>query len=315
MTSAPPPAPQDPAAIPAAAGSGYDPAFLGVPVPLPAAAGRPTRVLPSTHFSVVMDLQRRLAAVTAVNIDGAALRDLDRAGIDWELDPRLPADQQAGPELYRDNDLDRGHLVRRRDPVWGGAAEAARANAETFRYTNAAPQAADFNQGKELWLGLEDQLLGTAESGGRRLSVFTGPVLAPADPLYRGIRIPLRFFKVAVVAVDTVDGADTVDTADTVAPSPGVTVAGLASAGYLLDQSELVDLAEPGSVRSRADGPPLGAYRTFQVPVADIAALTGLDFGALSEVDVLAPVGAGVREVDPSRWVPLTGPQDVILPG
>ena len=52
--------------------------------------------------------------------------DLERAD-DWFLDPRVPAGGQAGPELYARNDLDRGHLVRRRDPVWGPPAVAARA--------------------------------------------------------------------------------------------------------------------------------------------------------------------------------------------
>jgi len=47
-----------------------------------------------------------------VNIDGAGLRDLDRVDA-WHLDPRVPADQQTGEEVYADNDLDRGHLVRR----------------------------------------------------------------------------------------------------------------------------------------------------------------------------------------------------------
>ncbi|MFE4229200.1 DNA/RNA non-specific endonuclease [Arthrobacter sp. NPDC056886] len=42
----------------------------------------------------------------------------------------------------------RGHLVRRASAVWGDTrAEAARANADTFHYTSAAPQAAKFNQG------------------------------------------------------------------------------------------------------------------------------------------------------------------------
>ena len=276
--------------------SGYDPDFLGIPVPLPTAPGRPARLLASTHFSVLMDVERRLAAVTAVNIDGTALLNLDRSGIDWELDDRLPADQQAGPELYRNNDLDRGHLVRRRDPVWGTPAVAARANAETFRYPNAAPQAADFNQGKELWLGLEDYLLAAADA--RRMSVFTGPVLDAADPVYRGVRVPLRFYKIAVVAV-----------------AGSSAFGNLSCAGYLLDQSTLVDLRDPGSVGTRADGP-LGAYRTFQVPVADLAVLTGLQLGDLPALDVLAPVPvpAGVGEVRPDRWRELTGPQDLVLP-
>jgi endonuclease G, mitochondrial len=35
------------------------------------------------------------------------------------------------------------------------------------------------------------------------------------------------------------------------------------------------------------DPPPLGAFRTFQVPVSDIARLTGLDLGPLPAADRL----------------------------
>ena len=53
---------------------GYDTDFLGVPVAIPRPLGdRQLRDLPYPHFSVVLDADRRLAAATAVNIDGAAL--------------------------------------------------------------------------------------------------------------------------------------------------------------------------------------------------------------------------------------------------
>lgn len=124
--------------------------------------------------------------------------DLDRSGTPWKLDPRLRADQQTGEMVYAGNDIDRGHLVRRASAVWGDTrAEAARANADTFHYTNAAPQAAKFNQGMDLWLGLESYLLDNAADNGRRLVVFTGPIFSDTDPVYRGVRIPLKFFKVA----------------------------------------------------------------------------------------------------------------------
>ena len=84
--------------------------------------------------------------MTAVNIDGAHLAKVPR-GDRWVFDERIPEELQAGPEVYADNDLDRGHLVRRNDPVWGEPEVAARANDATFHFTNAAPQASGFNQG------------------------------------------------------------------------------------------------------------------------------------------------------------------------
>ncbi|MFJ6532636.1 DNA/RNA non-specific endonuclease [Microbacterium sp. NPDC091662] len=258
---------------------GYDADFLGTPLPLPRPAQK-VRVLAYPRFTVLLDPERRIAAVTAVNIDGATLQNLPRTG-DWRLDDRLPADEQAGPEVYTRNDLDRGHLVRRRDPGWGPTQTARAASEATFFYPNAAPQAAGFNQSKELWLGLEDHVLAYAETTDQRVSVFTSPVLAESDPPYRGIRVPLRFWKIAAW-----HGPD-----------------GLAAAGFVLDQSELVDTGN-----ETLAAPPLGAFRTFQVPIADIAALTGIDLGALVEADVL--VRPGARE---TGWRTLDSAGDIVL--
>lgn len=250
-----------------------------MPLPVPE---QEVRELPSTHFTVLLDPERRLAAATAVNIDGARLVDLER-GDDWHLDPRVPADEQAGPELYARNDLDRGHLVRRRDPVWGDLVVARRANLETFAYPNAAPQASAFNQGELLWVGLEDHVLEYATSNRSRLSVFTGPVLADDDPVYRGVGIPRLFWKVAAWA-----SGDR-----------------LRATAFVLDQTSLV-----ATIRATDEVPPLGPFRTFQVPVADVEQLTGLDLGPLVSADVLAPVGAlGDRE----RWTELTALEQIAL--
>ena len=43
-----------------------------------------------------MRLDRRLAAVTALGLEGTKLIDLDRSGIQWRLDPRLRADRVPG---------------------------------------------------------------------------------------------------------------------------------------------------------------------------------------------------------------------------
>ncbi|UWF77491.1 MULTISPECIES: DNA/RNA non-specific endonuclease [Microbacterium] len=258
---------------------GYDPHFLATELPLPRPA-QPVRGLPYPRFTVLLDPERRMAAVTGVNIDGALLQDLARTG-EWHRDPRVAPDEQTGPEMYARNDLDRGHLVRRRDPGWGDVDEARRAMDATFAYPNAAPQAAGFNQSKELWLGLEDHVLGYADATDQRLSVFTAPVLGGGDPPYRGIRIPLRFWKLAAWRGPT----------------------GLAAAGFVLDQSELIDTRD-GLLAVHA----LGAFRTFQVPIAEIAELTGVDLGPLPDADVLA-----ARTARPGEWRMLRTPADIVL--
>lgn len=269
---------------------GYDPTFLGPEVPLPVAV-QPVHELPSTHFTVLLDPARRLAAATAVNVDGTALVDVPRTD-DWYLDPRVGTDEQTGPALYARNDLDRGHLVRRRDPVWGPPGVAAQASRETFAYPNAAPQAAGFNQDATLWLGLEDHVLEHARAQRLRLSVLTGPVLAGDDPVYRGVALPRRFWKVAAWALD----------------------AGrrLAAAAFVLDQTPLLPATELAArthaAAAAGEPPPLGPFRTFQVPVADVAELTGLDLGPLPAADVLA-----VTTPQEVAWRELHAPVDVDL--
>lgn len=269
----------------AASRAGFDDGFLGVDAGLPRlgpAAAAASRRLDYVHFTVLLDAERRLARVTGANVDGARLVELPRSGA-WRLDERVPAEAQTGAEVYARNDLDRGHLVRRRDPVWGDAAAAAAAQDDTFRYPNAAPQASGFNQSKELWLGLEDHVLAFADANGLRMSVFTAPVLAPDDPPYRGIRVPLRFWKVA--AWRSGDA--------------------LAAAGFVLDQSPLVDTRRP----ARAPGaePELGPFRTFQVPIAEIAGLTGLEMPEFVAADRLGAAAAA------RGWRPVETPDELVL--
>jgi endonuclease G, mitochondrial len=277
--------------------TGYDPSFLGPVVPMPTVStDSPTVLLPYLHYSVLFRPDRKLAALTALALHGQLLHIVPRKDR-WLLDPRLAAELQAGPPVYAHNDLDRGHLVMRASSCWGGTEDEARqAEAETFYFTNAAPQASEFNQGKELWLGLEEHLQEHAAGHDRKLAVFAGPVLDPADPPYRGIRIPLRFWKVVAFVQD---GA-------------------LAATGYLLDQTPLVDDLDAAFAGAEAAGtvPPLGAYRTFQVPIADIAALTGVRLDQLALVDRL---GAPLTGVAPppgqvsTGWKELGSLEDVVL--
>jgi len=272
--------------------AGYDPSFLGVPVPMPTLASPvPTVELRYLHYSVLFRPDRRFAAVTALAMDGARLLQVDRTD-DWGLDPRLAAELQAGPPVYAHNDLDRGHLVMRASSTWGETEEEARqAEADTFFFTNAAPQNKLFNQGRQLWLGLEDYLQDHADAFDRKLVVLAGPVLDPADPHYRGIQVPLRFWKV----VAFVQGG------------------ALAATGYVLDQTPLVDdLGEAMRATAPGEAPPLGPYRTFQVPIADIAALTGVALDQVAAADLLPPVEAAPGQ--PVRaWVELQTLEDVVL--
>jgi endonuclease G len=243
---------------------GYDADFLGVRIALPALpkkrqkdvvkpkAGK-GKALHYTHFSVVLSAARRLAYFTAVNIDGRQSMNLERARDRWYFDPRIDRTVQSGPELYAHNDLDRGHLVRRLDPVWGS--NATLANEDTFHFTNCAPQHKHLNQ--QTWLSLEDYILRNANLHDLKVTVFTGPVLRADDVVYRQrFQIPAEFWK--VVCVIKQNGQ-------------------LSATAYLQTQKNLIIDLEFA----------FGAYRTYQVPVARIEQITELDFGTLRHHDPL----------------------------
>ena len=251
---------------------GYEPDFLGPAVALPSLTpeqladaalrldGR-GHVLEYVHFSVVMNKRRRLAYYTAVNIDGTKTKTIKRDRDVWYFDPRVAREHQAGVDLYERNDLDQGHLVRRNDPVWGRPA--ATANEDTFHFTNCAPQHKHLN--RRTWLGLEDYILKNADNFDLRVSVFTGPVFRADDMSYRGAyQLPAEFWKVVVMRKKDRT---------------------LSATAYLQTQKNLLEDLEFA----------YGAYRTYQVPVSRIEAITGLDFGSLRDHDPLADTESAAR--------------------
>jgi endonuclease G, mitochondrial len=273
---------------------GYDSEFLGTDahsVPLPAlsaqlialaavnqlATTEPGYVLPYHHFSVVLNRERRLAFFTAVNIDGTTSVRLKREKDRWFLDPRIQAEEQTGEDAYRDNPLDRGHLVRRLDPAWGGShGEAKRCNDDTFHFTNCSPQHEDFNQNQTTWAGLEDYILENADNRDLKVSVFTGPVFAKDDERFSGVQLPRQFWKVVVMVKESGD---------------------LSATGYLLSQEDLISGLEfvPESFS-------YGAYRTYQTPVRRIEGLTGLAFGPLVDADPLERLEGAVAAAEIDRF-------------
>ena len=245
--------------------TGYDADFLGQVVPLPQISGdhelapvdgRNDGLLHYLHFSVAVHKTRRLALFTAVNIDGDKLFNIRRARDSWNFDPRMDRTFQVGNELYRDNTLDRGHLVRRLDPAWGDTRdEGILAADDTFFYVNSTPQHEGLNQ--QTWLGLEDHILDNAATQNLKVTVFSGPVFNDSDRIYRDIRIPQEYWKVVAI-MNGFTGA-------------------LSATAYLLSQSELI--ADLEFV--------FGAYKTYQLPIRTVEEKTGLVFGELASHDPL----------------------------
>ena len=332
---------------------GYRPDFLGgfatVPFPqpddarlaaaapliVPGEAERPPAdladaLLAYDGYSLLMHAARRLAIVSAANVDFAnRYAALDSRTEDWRIDPRIRAEHQLGNFFYRGtqarkNRFDRGHLTRNEDMEYGATKKAAVQRArDTFHYTNCAPQHEAFNQRTSwqdggqtiaMWQGLERHILeDSIERKNFRAMLFTGPVLADDDPewdRFPGIPYPLKFWKVAVA--ETLEGG------------------GLFATAFLMDQSRVIEVE--GLERA---GVPFEPF-AFQVPVSRIEGLTGLSFTwqpaggdvqPLSTADVLArnpqeamrrrraaPAEAAGGPPLPEDHVPLLGPDDIILP-
>lgn len=249
---------------------GYDSLFLGgnYEVPLPKLSEKQEEdaarmkngeyVLGYVHFSIAMSKSRGQAYYTAVNIDGNSLISIDRGKDKWIYDPRISEEYQYGNEVYAKNDLDRGHLVRRKDPNWGDKKTAEQANKDTFYFTNSSPQHKDLNQ--KIWLGLEDYIINNANNHKLKVSVFTGPVFREDDKVYRKrYKLPEEYWKVAVIVKDDGEMSAT---------------AYLQSQKYMLGALEFV----------------YGKYETYQVPILKIEEITGLDFGELSKYDPISAI-------------------------
>jgi len=202
------------------------------------------------NFSVIMSVSRRLPMITAANIDGASSVTKVPRITSWYFDGRLNKEDQWGDAIYDNNILDRGHMVRREDPIWGDNWEIA--NRDTFHFTNSCPQVAGVNQ--KTWLGLENFVLHHARVDGMKVNVYTGPFFRADDIEYKGAQIPSAFWK--VIAIVTEDGRRS------------------ATAYKVSQERELEELEYVYK-----------AYKTFQISIQEVMDNTQLDFANLLPYD------------------------------
>jgi endonuclease G len=270
---------------PEVTGGGYNDKFLGPKVPVPSLGAKAkdavklggSSLIPYTHFSVCQSKTHHLPLFVAWNIDGSSLKALSRKSMRFRRDPRLAASLQVGDELYADNKLDRGHVARRADLLWGPTAEAKRANSDSFFFTNITPQHEAFNQSERtgLWGQLENAIFEDTDVQNLRVSLLGGPVFRDDDPEYRHVRIPRSFWKV-VVYVDQEDAT-------------------LKAKAYVLSQRDLLDDIEAFE---------LEPFRMYQVSIPRLQGTTGFDFGpTLRKADAFVEgegpeaLATGIREI------------------
>lgn len=227
-----------------------------------------------------------------------SLSGLEGAEADkWSVDDRIDLDEQTIEQFYKSTpnhlidanghedlqktpNFDRGHLVKRLDPCWGDKMSALSAERDTFHWTNAAPQASAFNQGKatrklgktegRLWQGIENYILRNAWAQDTKVTVFTGPVFDQNDPVYSDktkslkIQVPLKFWKVIVWSEN----------------------GNLKSLAMIADQSKILQEKKDGQEKFLEDHQ-LALMVSFVSTVAKVEKLAGFEFGdVISKADV-----------------------------
>lgn len=254
---------------------GYRSDFLGVEYPLPTLGDsikdkaahlidHPDEIeLKYNHFSIVQNAERKQCFFTACNIDGTQCKDEPREG-KWSIDGRIPREAQLGNEAYGDNDIDKGHMVRRLDPAWGNSSKMG--STDTFVYTNAALQHAELNQ-KE-WLELENHVLDAAK--GQKMTVLTGPVFSDSDRTFTnrghikgGVKMPEQFWKMCVWK--------------------DVHTGELKGAAFVISQKDILD-RHPLIFKNVKNGIEPGRFSVYQVPITKLEDMTDLHFAPVADI-------------------------------
>jgi endonuclease G, mitochondrial len=225
----------------------------------PTKAGVPMRAY--THFTLQMSAGRRFCRWVAWNIDGNGLQQLSRKDERFVLDPEYDRKYQVDDDLYSNNRLDRGHIARRADLLWGSRDEAQQANSDSFFFTNITPQVDDFNQSKlhGLWGELENAIFEDVDVDDLKVSVIGGPIFKDTDFPYRDLLVPRSFWKIiAYIEQGT-----------------------LHAKAYVLTQDDL---------EAKVESLGLEEFKLYQTSLQDLAALTELDYGNLTAADTMPPV-------------------------
>lgn len=198
--------------------TGFDEYFLGERTPLP----RPNAALKKKlarlidnpdsylikyhHYTTAQHTIRKMPVFSAVNVSGLERFKLDRKDV-WYRDRRIDMDVQLTDAFYESSHMDKGHMTRREDAEWGDTKTFAKNAANmTCSYTNACPQVPALNRAifgyKGLWGMLELRILekGVKKEDGEeaKICVFNGPFFADSDEVFKGIQIPVDFWKLVV---------------------------------------------------------------------------------------------------------------------
>lgn len=274
---------------------GFQEEFMGVRIPMPVPNADLRKQLahrtdsPSSytlkyhHISTVHHAVRRVPVVSCINVHGKYRYEAlgkDTRNDKWFRDNRIDYDVQLNDAWYAKSGFDKGHLSRREDAEWGTTMAAAKRAADmTCSYANAIPQVPALNRAvmgyHGLWGQLEIKLLeaGVENESGKsgRICVFSGPLFAPDDPVFKGVQVALNCFKIVV----WYDGTGA-----------------LRTTCFRLSQESLVGEVDFEVLRFD------DVFKTYQCPLVEIEKVTGLSFPErLKESDTSSGASVIVDEV------------------
>ena len=262
---------------------GYRSDFLGddlrVPIPKPQRAikkyiaklkgSKRASILKYYKYSVIFHELRRMPLISAINVDGDLdkRQDHTKRKDKWIRDTRLDLEIQLNDKFYKKSGFDRGHMSRREDANWGETPEDAKRNADlTCMHTNACPQVPAINRSnkKGLWGSLEKVILekGATREEGKigKISVFSGPIFKESDPVYKGVQIPMEFYKIVLWLNDAKE---------------------LQATGFKLSQRELIgdiDFEDIGINRNIV-------FKPYQCSIQSLQMMCSIDFSDLFDYD------------------------------
>lgn len=169
---------------------------------LPKVDGDAGGVLKYGMLSVLYHKKRKIPFVSAYNIDGNSKIAVPRPS-SFKVDDRITDKHvQLGYPFYdlitEYTEFEIGHMASHNELSWGkdGKLQAF----QTFHFVNSVPQVERLNSG--LWSKLESYVIKeAADTGNKRICVFTGPMMKDSDPKYvrdKSFLVPLYFFKLVV---------------------------------------------------------------------------------------------------------------------